>query len=122
MSFTLKDFKTVLEKYESDNPADEYDSGDEHFFAKGGTLPGLGHFNPVESDPSNYWDEGDCWYVIKHEDSGRLFLRTGDYSSYDGYDWDNNGLHEVTKGVEKVKFEAFYDLDNEVVQRSKEIV
>lgn len=121
MSFTAAELQNFLHKEEYGQ--DFYDG--EHFFANGGELGSFGHFTPVEAKSASYWDteyEGastsDCWYVLKHDESNRLFIRVGTYSSYDGYNWDH--IQEVTQGIEQVTFNVYLAVGtNKKVQRGQ---
>lgn len=111
MTFNANDLYVAVLEHEQELDRDDQREGD-HFFANGGKLEGFGKFTPYDSQPRNYWDEGDCWYVLKHVESGRLFFRTGEYTSYDGFDW-GVGVKEVTKT--EVTVPAYMNTSGDIV-------
>ncbi len=62
----------------------------------GKTELSLGVFESVQ----RWGGEGegeDAGYIVKHEESGRLFRVEGYYASYDGYSWESADLSEVVE-------------------------
>lgn len=127
MSFSANDLQVEVDELEDHN-SNDYDEGN-HFFADGGTITINGNeqeFISHDAKSASYSDneyEGsstsECWYVIKHQPSQRLFIRTGSYSSYDGYDF--NRVKEVEETLKSITFQVYSDKTGKVIQRGKEL-
>lgn len=57
-------------------------------YYEGVTLQGFGTFEVINT--GNLGDGHEAWSVLRHNESGRLFRRSGYYSSWDGGDWDGD--------------------------------
>lgn len=99
MTFTTNDFSDAIEKYLEDN--------DEYFNELGDDWKDEGYETPLGlvKVVTSWGGEGEgeyCGFVLEHVDSGRQFLITGYYQSYDGVEYSS---HDFTE-VEQVKVEV----------------
>src|SRR6478752_9466588 len=78
-----------------DEPFDWEDAAEyvDEFHYEGGMLPGLGTFKHIAS--WNLGDGNETGYVTRHEESGRLYRKTGTYSSWDATYWEEGDFDEV---------------------------